>query len=346
MINWQPVQSFMAEHRIDGWLVWDFRQNNQVINRLLPGPPGAKRWTTRRTAFYIPATGTPALLVNALDALQYPDPEKWGITRETFISWRDLHEWLGPRVGGRRIAMEYSAGAALPVVSVVDAGTVELIRSMGAEVVSSADLIQVAVARWSEQAVRGHAQASTLVGATMKAAFGYIRDKHKAGMIPVEHEVADFVRSRFKADGLEWPDGPIVAVNEHAADPHYGPSADHPCPIRRGDWILIDMWARRPGDEHIHADITWTGFAGDKVPTLHRRVFDTVRAARDAALEAAQNAARAERAVQGWELDDAARNLIIARGFEGGIRHRTGHSLSPGPLVHGSGMNLDNLETR
>jgi Xaa-Pro aminopeptidase len=179
----------------------------------------------------------------------------------------------------------------------------------------------------------------------MESAWGFVRDALASGRAIHEHEAAQFVRDRFTAAGLEYPDGPIVAVNAHAADPHYEPSADHPTPIRKGDWILMDMWARRPGDEHIYADITWTGFAGRDIPAEHRKVFDTVRDARDAALKLAQQRWTARQPVQGWELDEAARKVIIAAGYERGIKHRTGHSLSPGPLVHGTGMNLDNLET-
>jgi Xaa-Pro aminopeptidase len=151
--------------------------------------------------------------------------------------------------------------------------------------------------------------------------------------------------ARFATDGLETCDPPIVGVNAHAGDPHFEVSATSPAPIRRGDWVLIDLWARVPDDENIYSDITWVGFCGREVPAKHKRVFETVRAARDAALTRAQQAWKAGERIQGWQLDDAAREVIVGAGFEGAIRHRTGHSLSPGPKVHGVGMNLDNLET-
>lgn len=346
-MRWNEIQAFMADRRIDGWLVFDFRCNNPILARLLPSapPPAPKRWTTRRAALFVPASGRPVLLAQTLDAGQFGGAAALGVEVETYISWAQLHAFIEKHCAGGRIAMEYSPGNALPVVSVADAGIVELVRSRGAEVVSSADLIQVAAARWSAEAVKLHAEASCKVAGVKDAAFAMIRERLAAGRAVHEHEAAQFIRDRFVAEGLEYPDGPIVAVNEHAADPHYEPAADHPREIRKGDWILIDLWARKPGDENIYSDITWTGFAGREVPARHREVFGAVRAARDAALKAAKDGWAAKRTVQGWQLDEAARKVIIEAGFAKGIKHRTGHSLSPGALVHGVGMNLDNLET-
>ncbi len=344
-MQWDTLQTFMRDHRIDGWLVYDFRTSNQVFTRLLPAPAGVKRWTTRRAALFIPGSGKPILLCHGIDNNAFLSFEQWGVSRELYLSWPDFHAWLSRHVSGKRIAMEYSPGAALPIVSIVDAGTIDLVRALGAEVVSSADLMQVAIAKWPADSVALHSVASCDAAGIKDAAFAFIRERLASGKPVHEHEVAQHIRDGFAAKGLQYPDGPIVAVNEHAADPHYEPSEAKPTPIRKGDWILIDMWARKPGDENIHSDITWTGYAGTTVPPRHRLVFETVKAARDAALALAVDSFKAGRAVQGWQLDDAARNVIIAAGFEKGIRHRTGHSLSPGSLVHGTGMNLDNLET-
>jgi len=348
-MEWSAIQAFMKSSRIHGWLIHDFRGSSSVLARLLPASAGGeseKRWTTRRVDFFIPAEGTPVVLSHNIDALNFARPERWGQVRhETYMSWQQMHEWLRHRVSGKRIAMEYSAGGALPVVSSVDGGTIDLIRGLGAEVVSSADLIQTAVSRWSAPALAEHLAISKLVDATKDAAFALIASSTRAGRTIYEHEVAQFIRDRFVADGLEYLDGPIVAVNAHAADPHFEPSEKHPTVIKNNDWVLIDLWARRPGEDNLFSDVTWTGFVGATVPDLHRRVFETVRQARDASLALAQREWAAGRAVQGWQLDDAARETIISAGFERGLRHRTGHSLSPGLLVHGSGMNLDNLET-
>ncbi len=341
-MDFTPAQTLMKELRIDAWLVFDFRGSNAVLGLLL----GGKRVTTRRTALLIPASGTPRLLVQSLDAQQFEDVEAMGIARDIFVSWQHLHHWLSTTLSTtRRVAMEYSPGNALPVVGTVDAGTVELVRAAGVEVVSSGDLIQASIARWSPAAVARHAEVSCTVAGIKDAAFGFIRDRLKSGQKVFEHEAAQFIRDRFKASQLEWPDGPIIAVNAHSADPHYEPDASRPAEIRRGDWILMDLWARVPGDENIYSDITWTAFAGDTVPDAHRRVFEAVKAARDASLARAVEGWKSG-GVEGWQLDDAARQTLERLGHSTHIKHRTGHSLSPGARVHGLGMNLDNLETR
>lgn len=339
-LSFSSVQAYMREQRIDGWLVHDFRCNNQVFARLLPG----KRWTTRRAALFIPARGEATLLCHGLDAPQF---EGLGVRRELYTSWRDLHAWLSKVIAnaGGRIAMEYSPGAALPVVSVADAGTVELVRSLGAEVVSSANLIQVCIAVWSAEAVRLHAQASAEVAAIKDDAFGMIRQALAGGKAISEIEVQQRIMGNFEKKGLQTTEACIVAVNAHSGDPHFDLSPANSVQIKRGDWVLIDLWARRPGDDNIYSDITWVGYCGSSVTGRHAEVFRAVKAARDASVRAAQEAWKAKRAAQGWELDEAARAQIIGAGFGEFIRHRTGHSLSPGPLVHGLGMNLDNLET-
>jgi Xaa-Pro aminopeptidase len=341
-------QRFMIDRRIDAWLVHDFRNTNPIFARLLPSPTGGPRHVTRRLELIIPARGTPTLIAHAIDASQFEGATLAGgpLTLVKYTSWSDLHQALRTALAGHaRVAMEYSPGGSLPVMGIVDAGTVELIRSLGVEVVSSADLVQVSVAGWGA-ALEEHRRASTIVDGIKDRAFGHIAKSIRDGSPIFEHTAAQFIRDQFKAAGLEWPDGPIVAVNAHAGDPHFEPSAANPTPIRAGDWILIDLWARVPGDHNIYSDITWTGFAGRDVPAEHRRVFDTVLAARDASLKLAQDSWSRGTPVQGWQLDDAARSVIIDAGFASAIRHRTGHSLSPGKMVHGLGMNLDNLETR
>lgn len=338
----------MKQAGISAWLVHDFRVNNIVFATLVPGVPGARRWTTRRIDLFIPAEGKPTLLVSAIDAGQFEHHASLGMERRVFVSWKQWQDGLRSLLGacsGGRVAMEYAPGNTLPVVGVVDAGTVELVRSMGVEVVSSADLAQATIAAWSAEAVRQHERASAEVNLVKDDAFGMIRTAVAGGRPIHEHEVAEFMRGRFKELGLEWPDGPIVAVNEHSADPHYEPSADRPTRIKPGDWILIDLWARRPGAENIFSDITWVGYAGRQPTAEHQRVFEAVRSARDAAVELAQTRWREGRPVRGWELDEAARGRIEAAGLAHGVKHRTGHSLSPGQFVHGVGMNLDNLET-
>jgi Xaa-Pro dipeptidase len=329
------IQALLRQHRTDGWLLHDFRGSNPVLARALP----QKRWTTRRVEYWIPAEGEAELLVHAIDSIA-----DFGDARRTlYRSWTELHAWLADRCRGRRVAMDYSPGGSLPAMSYVDAGTIELVRGLGAEVVSSADLIQVGIAAWSEEARRNHDRASREVTRIKDAAFDTIRSRHRAGTAAGEYEVQQFIMGEFAKAGLETPEPPIVSVNAHSGDPHYAPSVKASSPIRPGDWVLIDLWARIPGDENIYSDITWVGYCGREVPAKHREVFGAVKRARDASLRLAQKSRPGS--IQGWQLDDAAREQIIGAGYEEAIRHRTGHSLSPGPLVHGMGMNLDNLET-
>ncbi len=351
------LQAHMREARIGAWLVYDFRGSSSILPRLLPPPAGqSKRWTTRRVMLCVPARGEPRLLVHGIDASQF-DRDPTPPHRDIYLSWNDLHAWLARAIAGlgaeARVAMDYSPACALPVVSQVDAGTVDLVRGLGAEVVSSADLIQVALARWSAAALQTHLHASCEVAGIKDRAFALIRERLAAGAPITERDVQLAILRGFDDSGLVG-DPPVVAVNEHSADPHFEVAAEGSSPIRTGDWILIDLWARDRAtptsaiENHIYSDITWVGFAGSAgaVPERHRRVFDVVKRARDASVALAQSSHARGQRVQGWQLDDAARSVIVDAGHAEHVRHRTGHSLSAGPLVHGVGVNLDNLETR
>lgn len=339
-MDFRSAQALMRSSGIDAWLVCDFRGSNPTLRMLL----GTVGTTTRRVAMVIPAEGEPRVLCHELDGQALAGAR--GVQIDRHVSWAQRDAWLDRTLAGhRRVAMEYSPGCKLPVVGIVDAGTVESVRARGVEVVSSADLVQATTAVWSAGAVERHAHAAKLVGATRDAMFEMVRARVRAGQRVLEHEAAEFVRGRFRADGLEWPDGPIVAVDAHTADPHYEPSADHPTPIVKGSWVMLDLWARVPGEENIFSDITWMAYAGERASAEQLAVFETVKRARDAALRAAQEAWSAKRAVEGWQLDRAAYEVIRGAGHEQHVLHRTGHSLSPGPKVHGLGMNLDDLET-
>jgi Xaa-Pro dipeptidase len=347
MPNLDAARRTMAGQRIDAWLVYDFRGSNQVLSRLLP-PAGGRRFLTRRVFLLIPAEGAPRLLAHSLDASGLEREGLSGVEIERYTSWTQMRAWVeGALSSARRVAMEYSPGGALPVASIVDAGTIDLVRAAGVEVVSSADLLQAQVAAWSAPAVDLHTRASRKTERIMAEAMERIRQTVGArGDALHEHDVADFIRARFGEEGLEHPDGPIVAVGAHAADPHYEPSLSRPVPIRRGDWVLIDLWAREPGDENIYSDITWVARVASEATRRQVEVWEVVRRARDAAFARARAAWDGGERVEGWQLDDAAREVIVKAGLGDGLMHRTGHSLSPGPLVHGLGMNLDNLETR
>ncbi|HMO27130.1 MAG TPA: M24 family metallopeptidase, partial [Tepidisphaeraceae bacterium] len=285
MLDLTATQLAMRQAGIDGWLVWDFRNSNSVLGRLLGS---GRKHLTRRVMLWIPAHGAPTLLSSAIDAGQFTSIP---IARQTYISYSELLDRLrGLLAGKRRVAMEYVPGGQLPAVSVVDAGTVELVRSLGPDVVSSADLIQLAVGVWGSEARRGHDQASCKVACIKDEAFDLIRAAHRASRSIDERTVQQHILSRFAALGLETNDEPIVAVNAHSGDPHYAPTDASTLPIRPGDWVLIDLWARLPGEQHIFSDITWVGYCGPDVPAAMRHAFDVVKAARDAALDAAVGA--------------------------------------------------------
>ncbi|MFA6045846.1 MAG: M24 family metallopeptidase [Phycisphaerales bacterium] len=335
----QAAQEFMQSRGIDAWLVHDFRSSNSVLAALVPG----KRFLTRRVELLIPAKGDATLLAHHIDAAQFAT---CGVRVEKYLTWQEYRAWiLATGLGRTRVAMEYAPGATLPVVGVVDAGTVELVRSAGVEVVSSADLIQVSVAKWSAEALAKHKVASAKVNAIKDDAFGFIKSSLAGGTPVNEYQVQQRMLEAFAREGLETPDGPIVAANAHAGDPHFEVSHTSPAAIRKGDWILIDLWARVPGDENIFSDITWVGYCGSDVPPRHRAVYEAVTGARDAALACVQHAWAKKQPVQGWQVDEASQVVLRGSGFGEFIRHRTGHSLSPGPKVHGVGVNIDNTET-
>lgn len=337
---YDAAQAFMQDRKIDAWLIHDFRGCNPVLAQILPGKRGM---LTRRVDLLIPSSGEPIVLAQSLDAPQFKGSPARLVEYRT---WPQYRAALSDAVAGRkRVAMEYSPGGALPVVAIVDAGTVELVRSLGAEVVSSADLIQATLAVWSEDVLASHRRACAWCAIIMEGAWGSIAAAHRAGTSINEYQVQQWIMQRFASAGLETCDPPIVGVNAHSGDPHFEVSHTNPSPIKPGDWVLIDLWAREPGMHNIYSDITWVGFCGKVVPAAHRKVWETVKGARDAALARAVAAWNAKERVQGWQIDEAARKVIIDAGFEKNLLHRTGHSLSFGKSTHGIGVNIDNMET-
>jgi Xaa-Pro dipeptidase len=340
-MNLPAIQEHMRDQRIDAWLVYDFRGSNPVLAQLI----GGKRHLTRRVMLCIPAQGEPRLLVHHIDAGQF---RNMPMPVDLYLTWQDLRAWVMRQGEGRsRLAMEYAPGGGLPAMGIVDAGTIELVRSAGVDVVSSADLVQTSVAIWSAAAIENHAVSGAKTGQIMADAWSLIRDRLAAGSPVHEIDVQRFIMGRFEAQGLETPDPPICAVNAHSGDPHFEITPDNSAPIRKGDWVLIDLWARVPGEENPFSDITWMGYAGPTPPEAHAKVYAAVKAARDAAVDFVRDAWNDNRRlVQGWQVDDASRDQIVRAGFAHGIKHRTGHSLSGGTRVHGVGVNIDNLETR
>ena len=329
----------MAQAGIDAWLVYDFRGSNPVMARLVDHMPA----TTRRSFLLIPVSGEPRLLTHAIEATQFSHldmPIAVYDGRVAMLS--QLRELLADR---GRVAMEYSPLGELPTVSWVDGGTLELVRSLDVEVVSSADLLQAALARWSGPSLEGHLDASRQVAEVKDGAFDYIRSCLASAKECREYDVQQFIVAEFRRRKLEVAHAPVVGVNANSADPHYTPTPEGSQLISLGDWVLIDLWARHAGEGGVFADITWVACVGE-TPAEHQAVFDTVRAARDLVLSEVTDAFASGRPVQGWELDRVARGFFERQGMSDHLLHRTGHSLSPGPTVHGLGANLDDLEAR
>ena len=329
------AQEYMAESDVDGWLLYDYRGMNPFFAQVM----GRLSMVTRPVFLFVPANGGAVLLTHHVDGGRFSGLDE----RIVEYTGRDsLLMSLGEVLkGSRRVAMEYSPMGALPRVSRVDAGTLDLVRSLGVEVVSSADLVQYATQRWSDAQLQSHRRAAEKLSLIAAEAFEFMGQR--LSDTPSEVDVARFILRRFEEEGLETPDGPVVAVDEHSSDPHYLPTEESAFAIRPGSWVLIDMWAREASQDAIFADITWVGYAGDEAPRLHQEVFDVVIGARDAALDFLGDALRRGDAVQGWEVDRVARQHISSRGYGDYFTHRLGHSL--GLEVHGDAVNLDGWET-
>lgn len=339
MLDLNLAQDYMKESHFDAWLIYDFRGSNPVMWEAI----GEKKSTTRRSFLLIPKRGSPKFLVHLLDKLQFSNIP---YDLEVYISWSDMQNKLKDLLKGYiNIAMEYSPGAAIPVMSWVDGGTLDLVRSYGKEVRSSANLFQVATATWTKEAFDSHCRACKEVAEIKDAAFAYIKRAIRINGSATEYEVQEFIMQEFKKRGLETEDRPVVAVNENSGNPHYQPTAILDSPITKGDWVLIDLWAKYPGDKNIFSDITWVGFVGDDVPIKYLEVFEVVKKARNLVIDSLEQAWKSGKILQGWELDMAARNVIEDAGYGEHFVHRTGHSIGPGPSVHALGVNLDNLET-
>lgn len=333
------IQAALAESSLDGWLFYDFRLSDPIAYRVLELPE--QGMATRRWFCFIPRSGEPRKLVSAVEAHRLDAVAGPAIVyRSAFDMRSGLARILS---GARRVAMAYSPHCAIPYVSRVDGGTIELIRSLGVEVISAADLIQRFEATLTPEQLKSHHRAAVklrnIVDETFTEVARRIRNRSEA----CEHHLQQFVMEQFGANGLITASPPIVATNAHSADPHYGPSEQHPTPIGRGDFVLLDLWAKEPGEQSIYADFTWVAFVGDKVPEEHAKIFSIVANARDAAVELIRQRVARKDAVSGRDADRAAREVIEAAGFGERFLHRTGHSI--GREVHGTGANLDSLET-
>ena len=328
------AQEHLLAEGVDGWLVYDYRGMNPVFRDAV-GPVAN---VTRPCWLWVPASGEPRLLLSYVDRGRF---DHLGIDDAVFVSRREMIDRLRETLAGaRRVAMEYSPDGGLPRMSRVDAGTLELVRGLGVDVLPSADTVQYATQRWTDEDLDSHGLAASRLSVVVPEAFAYIgRNLGDA----TEYDVAQFIRWKCAEIGLRVTDGPVVAVNEHSSDPHFEPTANNAVSIRRGDWVLIDVWARAQGVDTMFADITWTAYVGDRAPPAHQRVFDAVIGARDAAVAAIASAFEAGIELQGWEVDAVARDYIAQTGYGDYFSHRLGHSI--GREVHGNAVNLDGWET-
>jgi Xaa-Pro aminopeptidase len=340
MFDLANVQTAIAELGFDGWLLYDFRGLNILARRVLEMPTDGM--LSRRWFYFIPARGEPRKLVHriesgALDA--FPG------SRQVYLRWQELEAGVKALVAGaRRVAMEYVPRNANPYVSRVDAGTVELVRSFGVEVVPSGDLVQRFEACWDDEQWAMHLEAARHTRSAFDAAFAFIAEGVRRRGQVHETEVQQRILDHFAEHKLVTDHPPICAVGPHSGDPHYAPGPGSDAAIKSGDFVLIDLWAKLDRPRSVYSDLTWTGFVGKEVPQRYQDVFRIVAGARDAAIARVKDAFRAGRPLQGWEVDQAARDVIDRAGYGAAFCHRTGHSI--GQETHGNGANMDNLETR
>ena len=340
MFDLEAVQQSLQEFGFDGWLLYDFRGSNVLARRVLEfaeGKKGSRRWF-----YYVPAKGMPQKLVHRIEpeALDHLPGGK-----NVYLRWQELEAGVKSLVAGATtVAMEYSPRNANPYVARVEAGVVELVRSFGLNVVSSGDLIQQFEATWDEDQQRMHFEAARHTDAAYSRVWKFIAERVRAGSTVREMEVQQLILDHFRENGLTTYSPPIVAVNSHSGDPHFDNSAANDTPMREGDFVLVDLWAKLAQPRAVYSDLTRVGYIGESVPEKYERIFQIVAAARDAAIAKVRAAFAAGDALHGWEVDQAARDVIEQAGYGAQFVHRTGHSI--GQETHGNGANMDNLETR
>jgi Xaa-Pro aminopeptidase len=345
-MNLDQIQAALRDSSLDGWLFYDHHHRDPIAARILGMDPQAH--VTRRWYYFIPASGEPRKLVHRieqgrLDALPG--------AKAQYSSWQELHAGLKNLLQNqKKIAMQYSPNNDIMYVSMVDAGTVEFLRSLGKEIVTSADLVSQFEAVLTDEQRSSHQAAQRVIDPIVEEAWREIGRRLRpssgsagsAGAV-TEYDIVRWLSEAMRREGLTWENGPDVSVNANTSDSHYEPTAGRSAPIREGDFLLIDIWGRTNQPGSIFYDITWTGVIGREPSAREQLVFETVRNARDAAIAAVEAAFAAGRDIRGFEADDAARGVIRAAGFAEYFTHRTGHNIAI--ELHGSGAHLDNLET-
>jgi Xaa-Pro dipeptidase len=332
------IQSDLRAAKFDGWLFYDFRGRDPIAQNILQLPAGMR---TRRWFYFVPAKGTPKKLVHRIESESLAS-----LPGETiyYAGQDELRKNVKKILGrAKNVAMQYSPKNAIPYVAMVDAGTIELVRSCGIKVMSSADLVQKYEACWTAEQLESHQSAGAAIDRIVREAFQFAAKSVREKKTLTEFDLKNWILKEFEAAGIWTEEGPDIAVNAHASDPHYGPTPESASPIREGDLLLLDVWGKKKMPGSVYYDVTWMGYMGARVPEKYAKVFGVVREARDRAIDLIQKNIRAGKPLQGWQVDKAARGVIEKAGYGKYFFHRTGHSL--GERVHGNGVNMDGLET-
>jgi Xaa-Pro dipeptidase len=334
----KAIQTALHERGFDAWLFYDHHHRDPIAYKVLDIPENLM--VTRRWFYVIPREGEPVKLVHRIEAGHL---DSLPGTKRAYSSWRELWDNLQAMlVKFRTVAMQYSPNNLIPYIGLVDAGTVELVKSFGKEVVSSGDLVARFEAAWSPEQIESHYAARDVIDALLPEAFKEIGRRVRAGKV-TEFEIQQWFAGNFKREGIVTEDLPIVAVNANSGNPHYEPKAEGSAQIKEGDFVLLDVWGKKNTPHAVYYDITWTGVIG--TPTdRHVEIFNIVTGGRDAGVKKVQEAYAGKRRIAGWEVDQATREHITNAGYGEYFVHRTGHSI--GEHVHGNGANMDNLETK
>jgi len=332
------MQKDLRIAKVDGWLFYDFRGRDPIAQRILELPAGMR---TRRWFYFVPAKGQAKKLVHKIEAgalAVVPGDTLY------YAGQKELRDNLKKALGkAKTVAMQYSPKNAIPYVAMVDAGTVELVKSLGVKVVTSADLVQKYEACWSKEQLESHMAAGRAIDQIVREAFEYAAKCVKDKAPVTEYDVQQFLLRKFEEAGIITEEGPDVAINQNASDPHYGPTREKSAAIREGDLLLLDVWGKEKRPDSVYYDITWMGYLGAKVPEKYTKVFRVLLEARDRAVELIRSSVKAGKPLQGWQVDQAARDVVEKAGYGKYFFHRTGHNI--GTSVHGNGANMDGLET-
>src|SRR5215472_14586972 len=336
--NIQGIQSDLRAAKLDGWLFYDFRGRDPIAQHILNLPNGMR---TRRWYYFVPAKGAPKKLVHKIETESLA-----ALPGETlyYAKQDELHKNLKKVLGrAKKVAMQYSPKNEIPYVAMVDAGTIELVRSAGAKVVSSADLVQKYDACWTAEQLESHLSAGVIIDRIVRGAFEHSAKCVREKKAITEYDLKLWILKEFELAEIWAEEGPDIAVNAHASDPHYGPTAESAAPICERDLLLLGVWGKKKTPGSVYYDVTWMGYLGAKVPEKYAKIFSVVRKARDEAVDLIRTHAAAGKPLQGWQVDQAARKVVEKAGYGKYFFHRTGHSI--GEKVHGNGANMDGLET-